>query len=238
MFQKHKIYVKMNGMKNQVIGRRLLFVEDDVEFCNQLKAYFEAKNNEVVTAHTIKKAREALCGAPFDAIVLDLLLPDGDGIELLDDATDLPPVLILTTLNNEYDMMEGFTAGACDYALKPCSPELLEMRLSLRLLTPSQATIEMHGIVLDLVKREGLYNGKPLKLTGSEFNILHFFMTNAGQYFRAETIYEKLWHAPSLHQNSIKYHIFNLRKKLTTATGKSLIEAEYGKGYVFVKEQQ
>lgn len=225
-------------MKNQVSGRRLLFVEDDIEFCNQLKTYFEARDNEVVFAHSIKTAREALSGLPFDAVVLDLLLPDGDGIELLDGATDLPPVLILTTVNNEYDMIEGFTAGACDYALKPCSPELLEMRLSLRLLPPAHSTVQMHGIVLDLVKREGYYNDEPLKLTGSEFNILHFFMTNAGQYFRAEAIYEKLWHAPSLHQNSIKYHIFNLRKKLTFATGKSLIEAEYGKGYVFVKELQ
>ncbi len=223
-------------MKNNVTNRKLLFVEDDLNFRNAMQTYFEQRNNVVVTAGNLKQAREAISQNEFDAIILDLLLPDGDGIELLDDSGNLPPVIIVTTLNNEYDMIEGFTAGACDYVIKPCSPELLEMRLSLRLLPPSRSIVEMHGIRLDLVKREGYYLEEPLKLTGSEFNILHFFMNNAGTYFRAETIYEQLWHAPSLHHNSIKYHIFNLRKKLADATGKNLIEAEYGKGYIFVSE--
>lgn len=226
----------MLSMKNKVTNRKLLLVEDDVAFRETVKNYFAERGNFVAVADSLKQAREAIAENDFDAIILDLLLPDGDGIELLDESDSLPPVIIVTTLNNEYDMMEGFTAGACDYVIKPCSAELLEMRLSLRLLPPLHSTISMNGIKLDLVKREGFYLNEPLRLTGSEFNILYFFMNNAGTYFRAETIYEKLWHAPSLHQNPIKYHISNLRKKLSDATGKNLIEAEYGKGYVFLKE--
>lgn len=223
-------------MINEVTGRKLLFVEDDVEFLNKMKNYFEQYDNKVYVAENLKQARHLLAEQTYDAVILDLLLPDGDGIELLDNTSDLPPVLIVTTLNNEYDMVEGFSAGACDYVIKPCSPELLKMRLSLRLLPPANSTVEMHGLKLDLIKREAYFDGEPLKLTGSEFNILHFFISNAGKYFRAETIYEKLWNAPSLHHTSIKYHIFNLRKKIAEATGKNLIEAEYGKGYVFVEE--
>lgn len=222
-------------MIKTVTGRNILIVEDNKSFAAEVAAYFRNRQNEVFCAETLKDAEAVIAANQLDAIFLDVILPDGDGINFLSKHEKLPPVIVVTTLGTDFNVVEGLTAGATDYVVKPCSPEVLEARLSLRLLPKPEAVISVNGIRIDLSERTATYDGKPLSLTGSEFNILYFFITHAGVFYTAAEIYEKVWHAQSLNTTTVKYHVSNLRKKMLNASKScaDLIMTEFGKGYAF-----
>lgn len=210
-------------------------MEDNAETMAEVSACFLDRGNVVFAAETLKEAERIIQTEICDAIILDVILPDGDGLDLLSMHQSLPPVIIMTTLGTDYDVVDGLAAGAADYVVKPCSCEVLEARLSLRLLPKPDAVVSLRGITVDITERVASYNGNPLSLTGSEFNILYFFMTHTDRFFTAAEIYEKVWCAPSLKTTTIKYHISNLRQKLIAATGKNMILTEFGKGYAFMR---
>ena len=160
-------------------------------------------------------------------MLLDVILPDGSGLKLLERAGDTP-VIILSDLGSDGNVLEGFSAGAADYVV-------IEARMSLRLLPRANAQISSYGLVLDLAKRTAVYNKRQLDLTSSEFNILMFLMQNAGKFFTAAEIYEQVWKMPYLNTTTIKAHLSNLRKKMLAASKScaELILTEFGKGYAF-----
>ncbi len=213
-------------------------VEDDRAVAEEFAAYFRKRQNSVVVASTLGEAEEAIAHERPDAVILDIILPDGDGLDLFERCVNLPPVIVMSTLGTDYDVLDGFAAGATDYVVKPCAPEVLEARLVLRLLPKAEAVIESGGLRIDTTERLVTYHGAPLALTGSEFNILYFFMTHSSVFFTAAEIYENVWHAPNLGTTTIKYHISNLRQKLVAATGKNLIQTQFGKGYAFCPMQE
>lgn len=220
-----------------VEDRKLLIIEDDTAQLKTLSDYFGAKN-KVYAASTIAGGIALAKSKTLDGIILDLILPDGGGMALFDAVDDLPPVVILSDIASEETMMEGFSQGALDYVVKPCSPALLEARLALRLQPAQKATISVNGLTLNAVKRTCTFGDKPIALTSSEFNILLFLMTHAGQYFLPNEIYENVWKMKSLHTTTIKRHISTLRIKLADACGDvKMIHTEFGKGYCFTGEQ-
>lgn len=215
--------------------RKLLIIEDNDAERNALCRYFGARN-EVAAAATLAEGIELAKSRFFDGITLDLNLPDGNGMALFDAVHPLPPVVILSDIAAEETMMEGFSQGALDYVVKPCSPALLEMRLSLRLLPAQKATVSVGGLTVNAVRRTCTFRDQPIQLTASEFNILFFLITHAGQYFLPNEIYENVWKMKSLHTTTIKRHISTLRIKLTNACGDvKLIRTEFGKGYCFTE---
>ncbi len=217
--------------------RKLLIIEDDLAQLNALRTYFGAKN-EVYTATTLAKGIDLAKSKLLDGIILDLVLPDGSGTTLFDAVEDLPPVVILSDIDAEESMMEGFSQGALDYVVKPCSPALLEMRLALRLLPMQKADISVSGLTVSAAKRTCTYQENPIPLTSSEFNILLFLMSHEGQYFLPNEIYENVWKMKSLHTTTIKRHISTLRIKLLNACGDvKMIHTEFGKGYCFRGEK-
>lgn len=224
-------------MNCTVFDRKLLVVEDDSVIRKQIVQHFRERCNQVYEASTLGKARELIEAYVFDAIILDLILPDGEGLELFSEFHSLPPVIILSNLATDANMLEGFTAGATDYIAKPCSLELLEARLSLRMLPKADSIISSHGLILNTNERSALYHNTAISLTGSEFNILYFLMSHPGIYYNAAKIYENVWQAPSLKTTSVKYHISNLRQKLIQVSGKNLIRTEFGKGYSFLPKE-
>ncbi len=221
-------------MVRTVTGRNILIVEDNTAVSEEFAAYFGNRQNRVFTAATLKEAEHVINSQNLDAVILDIILPDGDGLDLLAEYPKLPPVIVMTTLGTDYDVVDGLSAGAADYVVKPCIPEVMEARLALRLLPKPEAVISLRGISADVTLRTATYEGKELPLTGSEFNILYFFMTHTGTFFTAAEIYENVWQAPSLKTTTIKYHISNLRQKLLSVTGKNMIITEFGKGYAFM----
>ncbi len=213
--------------------KSILIVEDDSALREELCAYFSATNT-VTGCGTLKSALETIDKENFDVVLLDVILPDGSGLKLLERAGDTP-VIILSDLGSDGNVLEGFSAGAADYVVKPSSPQIIEARMSLRLLPRVNAQISSYGLVLDLAKRTAVYNKRQLDLTSSEFNILMFLMQNAGNFFTAAEIYEQVWKMPYLNTTTIKAHLSNLRKKMLGASKDcaELILTEFGKGYAF-----
>lgn len=223
--------------KNKIYNRTILIVEDDQILSTELANQFKANHNIVYVADNLVQAKKYIMDKKLDAIILDIILPDGEGLDLfLEFGPLLPPVVILTSLGEDYDILEGFSRGACDYVVKPCSFDVLEARLYLRLLPKADAELSLYGLTINLCERTAHYNGHLVNLTSSEFNILCFLMEHAGIYFTADVIYENIWKMPSLNSTSIRYHLSNLRQKLDMVTGnKNLIVTQFGKGYCFIK---
>lgn len=220
-------------MTKEVFHRKILFIENDPVLLNEMLSWFRGKNNLVFEADSLKSAKTALQSVQPDMIVLDLALPDGSGLDLLRNLDPTPPVIILSELSDEKDILEGFFAGAVDYIVKPCSMRLLEARIGLRLLPHSDSVIEDMDLRIDKAHRSVTYRGKELSFTSSEFNILWFLMSNPSRFFSADEIYEQVWRAPSLRTTTIRRHLSTLRSKLKNFTNENLIVTDFGKGYAY-----
>ncbi len=212
--------------------KNILIVEDDAELRRTLYEYFSLLN-AVTAVNDLSHALTALHASRFDIILLDIILPDGSGLKLLEQTET--PVVILSDLGSDSNLIDGFTAGAADYIVKPASCTLIEIRMALRLLPETEAVIRAHGLELDRSKRTVKYHQISLDLTSSEFNILMFLMQNAGNYYTANEIYEKVWKMPHLNTSTIKAHLSNLRKKMLGVSKDcaDLIITNFGKGYAF-----
>lgn len=221
-------------MKEEVTDRRILFVEADAELSNEMADFFKKKKNKVYLASSLFRAQEILLHEFIDIVILDLMLPDGNGLNLIQHHSYFPPIIILSDLTSEEDMLNGLFSGAVDYLVKPCSMAILEAHMALRLTPKHLICIELHGLNLNTRKRQVTYRGKMITLTDSEFNILQFLMKNAGIFFRSEEIYEHIWRAPSLKTTTIKRHLSTLRCKLKKVTNENLILTEFGHGYSFL----
>lgn len=221
-------------MNYTVCGRQLLFVEDDEKLKKEMIAYFSPVNT-VFTASDVEEAINLLTKTGnFDAVVLDLILRNSMGINLFKMFPDLPPVIILSSLDGEDRILTELTSGATDYVVKPCSMRLLETHIALRLLPKSDAVEIFGNFSVNANTRTVKYKNMPISLTPSEFNILFFLVKNRGRYFTADEIYEKIWCAPSLHTTTIRAHLSSLRRKLKTAMPEStIIRTEFNKGYCF-----
>lgn len=221
-------------MKTKVDNRKILIVEDDPELSKAITRRFSVRNivftvTDVDAALAILKREKDI-----DAVILDLILPHGSGLDLFQSFSDLPPVIILSTLDSDEQIVTGLKAGAVDYVAKPCSLELLETRVAIRLLPKKDAYIRYGEFSIDANLRLVCYSGVPISLTSSEFNILFFLVRHPDDYFTADEIYESVWGAPSLHTTTIRSHLSFLRRKLKAAAPDiNLIYTDFGKGYTF-----
>ena len=220
-------------MAENIISRKILFVEDDPALLGEMTDWFREKGNLVWGADSLLEARAVLEKVQPEMIVLDIILPDGSGLELLRNLSPIPPVIVLSDLGNEENILEGFQAGVVDYIVKPCSMRLLEARMKLRFLPHNECVCVYGGLRLDSCKRSVHYFGKPVPLTSSEFNILWLLMKNPGKFFSADEIYEQVWSAPSLQTTTIRRHLSTLRQKLKELSKENIIHTEFGKGYAF-----
>ncbi len=219
---------------NKVMFKNILIVEDGDKLRNSLTEYFSAMN-KVTACPTLKSAISACTENEYDITLLDLILPDGNGIELLR-YLRRTPVIILSDLGTDENVIDGLSAGAADYIVKPCSPQVIEAKMSLRLLPNGKANLSSGGLTLNVQSRTAVYKNTVLDFTSSEFNILTFLMQNAGVYFNSNEIYEQVWKMPHLNTETIKKHLSNLRKKLLAVSDEcaALLTTKFGKGYAFI----
>lgn len=223
---------------NTVEFKNILIVEDNDKLRGSLAEYFSAKNM-VTACRNLKGAVAAASENRFDIVVLDLILPDGNGMELMRHLGQTP-VVILSDLGTDENLIDGLTAGAADYIVKPASNALIETRMALRLLPNSKAALSLGGLTLNVNSRTAVYDKHTLDLTSSEFNILMFLMKNAGNFYTANEIYEQVWKLPHLNTTTIKTHLSNLRKKMLAVSDNcaALLSTKFGKGYAFVGGNQ
>ena len=218
-------------MKNKTI----LMVEDDPHIMNINRISLKKNGYQILEAETLAKARVHLENHMPDLILLDVLLPDGTGIDFLSEIKNIP-VLILTALGERNDIVTGLELGADDYLTKPYDPKELIARIEAILRrTQKIETITKGGLTLNIARHEAFVCGEDAGLTRMQFLLLYYFVNNEGKTIGAERLYKEVWgQTLTENDNSLKMAVSRLREKIEPAG--FLIEAVRGLGYRFKED--
>jgi len=225
----------------------LLLIEDDHEISELLNALLSKEGFNITSAFDGEIGLSIALEQNFDVVILDIMLPKKDGLEVLRDlrAKKTTPVLMLTAKGEDIDRIIGFEMGADDYLPKPFNPRELIARIKAlirRVHYDNQApkdvpSIELQGIKLDAKRREVQVNAQQLELTTAEYNILFELMTKPGEVISKANLTEKaLGRKFSLYDRAIDMHLSNLRKKLGDEYASKAIKTIRGVGYLFTAE--
>jgi DNA-binding response OmpR family regulator len=216
---------------------RVLVVEDQRSLLRNLERGLEEEGYEVVPAASIGEARGALARHP-DLIVLDLMLPDGSGIDLLRQFRGQgiwQPILVLTARDSVDDRVEGLDAGADDYLVKPFSFNELLARLRALLRRRSlerRAVLCVEGLEVDLLRRVASRDGRALELSNRQFELLTYLMQNAHAVVSREMIARDVWkESTATWTNVIEVHIAQLRRKIERPDLPTILHTVRGQGY-------
>ena len=223
-------------MNNKVI----LCVEDNLQVQLFNKPLLEAKGFTVKLALTLAAAGEIIGRETPDLIILDVHLPDGNGLDFLRQLrkTSTVPVLALTNDDQEKDIVLGFESGCDDYVAKPYTFPVLYARIEalLRRAATNAETLIKGGLTLDKASNRAYLNGNDLPLKPKEFALLQTLAQNEGTIMSAVQLYERIWKAPlGDDKRTLQTHISSLRKKLETEDFGYTISTVYGAGYCFEK---
>jgi DNA-binding response OmpR family regulator len=228
---------------------KLLIADDDVDLCALLQTYLGAEGFDVTTANDGLTALELATTGQFDLIILDVMMPGKDGLEVLKALRKrlLTPVLMLTARGEDSDSITGLELGADDYLAKPCNPQVLVARLRavLRRAEPAAESAPAQGAMLsvgDLTlnrhSRKLLRNDEAIALTSTEFSVIEALLRQAGQAVsKADLSQEALGRELGRYDRALDMHISNLRHKLgPLANGGERIVTVRGSGYQYVIE--
>jgi two-component system copper resistance phosphate regulon response regulator CusR/two-component system response regulator QseB len=217
---------------------KVLIVEDQQRLGNFLEQGLKECAYTVTWVQSCAAARDALADSSYDVILLDLGLPDGDGIDLLRQwrASGFnEPVLILSARDTVADRIKGLDIGADDYLPKPFSFEELLARvrsLVRRQSSVKQVVLEHRGIRVDLLSHTVQVNDQAIDLTSREYALLEIFMQNPGRILTRTLISEKIWASHyDVDTNLLDVYMSRLRSKLETTPGKPLFKTVRGVGY-------
>jgi len=204
-------------------GGQILIVDDDPTILDVLGRYLQREGYQVAMAEDGLSAMAAAeTGAP-DLVVLDLMLPGIDGLEVcrrLRESSPVP-VVMLTALGEENDRIVGLEVGADDYVCKPFSPRELVLRVQSVLrrarapLPPAEPAMLRDGdLVVDLMAHEARFEGRPLQLTMREYDLLTFLMRNPGRAFTRKELLQEVWSWSFGDHSTVTVHVRRLREKL------------------------
>ncbi|MDP8985916.1 MAG: response regulator transcription factor [Pseudomonadota bacterium] len=209
---------------------RVLLVDDDRELCQMLSEYLEAEHFEVKSVHDGGDALAELKANHFEVLILDVMLPNVGGFEVLRKlgASYETPILMLTARGDDVDRIVGLELGADDYLSKPFNPRELVARMRAILRRASSRTargaadeLTVGPIVLNTGRHQVRVADIQIPLTGAEFRVLELLMRSAGQVISREAMTEQaLGRRLVPYDRSIDTHISNLRRKLHLAPGK------------------
>jgi two-component system alkaline phosphatase synthesis response regulator PhoP len=220
-------------------GKKVLVVDDDVKTVELVKLYLNRDGYRVITAYNGTDALKIAREEHPDLIVLDLMLPGINGLDIcrtLREESDVP-IIMLTALTTDDDRLTGLNVGADDYMTKPFSPRELAARVRavLRRLPGERGPEKIrHGdLTVDFLKHEAFVENKPLELTPIEFKILGALVKEPGRVFsRAQIIENALGHDFDSFDRTIDVHILKLRRKLEPEPHHPrFIKTIYGAGY-------
>ena len=223
---------------------RLLVAEDDVDLAEALAFLFEKNQFSADTVNDGFAAYDYAVAGNYDGIILDVMMPKMDGIEVLRKLRReniKTPVMMLTAKGEKDDRITGFDSGADDYLPKPFEPDELISRVRAMLRRGSDykpAVLAFCDIVLDANSYMLTCADKQIRLSGKEFQIMEMFMRSPKTVFSAERIMEKIWGWDSDAEiNVVWVNISNLRKKMRAIKSKAAINANRGMGYVLEEEK-
>lgn len=222
----------------------ILIVDDEKNLLENLYEFLKNKGfKRVYTAKNLKEARFKLANNKIDLIVLDLMLPDGSGFDLLKEVrqTSSTAVIILSALDGMDDRREGFENSADDYLVKPFFPDELLWRIeavlrrSIKL--KSEEKINLGNVIFDKSKGILEKNGEEISLTVTQFKILYYLSENINKIVSIDRILDNIWKDSYGYENTLITHIYRIREKLedNPRNPKVLITIK-GLGYKLVKE--
>ena len=223
---------------------RILVVEDEKKVARALREGLEAEYYDGTVSHTGEDGFYELNAQSFDLIVLDLMLPGRDGLDILRTARQhgvTAPVLILTARDGVDDRVLGLECGADDYLVKPFAfPELLaRIRAQLRRGRPDQALkLKLADLSMDLVTRRVTRGGRALQLTEREYELLEYLLRHAGNIVSREMLARDVWEEAgrdATTDNLIDVHIARLRRKLDDPFVVKLLKTVRGVGFVLTE---
>jgi DNA-binding response OmpR family regulator len=218
---------------------RALLIEDDEGVCQFLIKGFKEEGWEVEVAKDGKTGLHLATDGTFHVIVLDLLLPGMNGIEVLKRIREegiKTPVVILTALDEKTQIVQGLDSGADDYLVKPFyfTELMARIRAILRRGEPvGRSVLQVADLRLDPVRRKVERGGRPIDLTPKEFSLLEYFMRNPGRVLTRVMILEHVfdYHFDSM-TNLVDVHVYRLRNKVDRGFSRQLIRTVKGVGYV------
>jgi DNA-binding response OmpR family regulator len=227
---------------------RLLLIDDDARLTSMVADYLRGHGFEVQVADTLGNGREHLAREAFDGLVLDLMLPDGDGLDLTRELRTQPrtrrlPLLMLTARGEPLDRIVGLEIGADDYLPKPFEPRELLARLKalLRRSAPDAAAdevMEFGRLVVDVGGRQALLDGRPCDLTSHQFDLLVVLARSAGRVLSRDHIMDALkGHPLEAFDRSIDVHISRIRAVIEDdPKNPQRVITVRGTGYVFARK--
>jgi DNA-binding response OmpR family regulator len=211
---------------------KILIAEDEEPIANLIRINLVRAGYKCVWAQDGRCAADYMMNEPFDLVLLDIMLPQIDGYELMEYAKKLGlPVIFLTALSTVDNKVKGLKMGADDYLTKPFEIVELLARVEavLRRYNKSEQIIQVHDVVIDSASRTVTKNGREISLTMKEFDLLLLFARNRNIALYRETIYENVWGGEYMGQSrTVDLHVQRLKKKLQW---ENKIVAVYKVGY-------
>lgn len=224
---------------------KILVIEDEKELLKSIHDSLIQEQFLIETAENYQSASEKIALYTYDCILLDIMLPGGNGLQLLQQLKDMDKsenVIIISAKDSLEDKLTGLELGADDYLTKPFHNAELNARIKAVLRRKNQDgknSIEIANIELDLTERSFSVDGERIILNRKEFDILHFFLLNKKRLVTKTALAEHVWgdHIDQADNfDFIYYQIKNLRKKLQQSNAEIEIEAVYGIGYKLIEK--
>ena len=221
-------------------SRRVLVVDDERQILRALRVILSDAGFEVVTAQTAQEALDAAALRAPDAAIVDLILPDGNGIDVCRSIREWSqmPILVLSAVGEETEKIRALDAGADDYVTKPFAPGELIARLNaaLRRAGPAEEpSLSVDGLEVDLAGRRVRRDGEDIHLTPKEFDLLRVLVRNRGRLLTHRTLLGEVWgRAYEEDTHTLRVHIANLRRKIEAdPQAPRYIRTDPGVGYRF-----
>jgi two-component system KDP operon response regulator KdpE len=219
---------------------RILVVDDEHQILRALRVILRDAGFEAVPADSAEDALDLAAVQTPDAAIVDLVLPDLDGVELCRRLREWSgmPIILLSAVGDEDAKVRALAAGADDYITKPFGPRELVARLEANLRRtapePEEAVIESDGLMVDLARRSVLVDGSEVHLTPIEFDLLRLLIRNRGRLMTHRDLLVNVWGAGYGDDTQVlRAHIANLRRKIEPADGPRFIKTDPGVGYRF-----
>ena len=218
----------------------VLVCDADARSVRALRVVLRDASFAMDSAGTVEEALDRAALRPPDAAIVELVLPDGDGVEVCRRLREWSavPVIVLSTVDAEEEKVRALDAGADDYVTKPFAPRELVARLRAALRRAERAhdepRVELDGLVVDLAARTVRRDGQDIHLTPIEFKLLRLLLRHRGRLLTQHVLMQEVW-GPRYVRNtqSLRTHIANLRRKIEPADAEPLIRTDHGVGYRF-----
>ena len=221
--------------------QKILLIEDDITLGSGIRLALQNPTLQITLCHTLAEGRHLLDEENFDLLILDINLPDGRGLDLLNEVRKISavPIILLTANDMEMDIVTGLESGADDYITKPFSLAVLRARVNAQLrrnISAKPACTEIDGFQFDFDRMEFRKDGQLVELSKTEQKLLRILVENSGQTLPRAVLVDRIWTdgAEYVDENALSVTVKRLRDKLEdTPSSPKYLKTVYGIGYTW-----